>query len=93
MALSQPFVDEMGVAEYRLTLDPEGKAVLEAALGPLSAPQPVEGERDLRSSDRRRGEALVTLVRRAVASAEQGAAAHQEPAVRHRRPRDAAQRG
>ena len=70
VSLSQPFVDEMGVAEYRLTLDPEGKAVLEAALGPLSAPQPVEGERDLRSSDRRRGEALVTLVRRAVESAE-----------------------
>ena len=58
------------MAEYRLTLDPEGKAVLEAALGPLSAPQPVEGERDLRSSDRRRGDALVTLVRRAVESAE-----------------------
>ena len=72
VALSQPFVDEMGVAEYRLTLDPEGKAVLEAALGPLSAPQPVAGERDLRSSDRRRGEAVVTLVRRAVATADQG---------------------
>ena len=43
VALSQPFVDEMGVAEYRLTLDPEGKAVLEAALGPLSAPRPVRG--------------------------------------------------
>jgi Domain of unknown function (DUF222)/HNH endonuclease len=70
VALSQPFVDDMGVAEYRLTLDPEGKAVLEAALGPLSAPQPVEGERDLRSSDRRRGEALVTLVRRAVEASE-----------------------
>ncbi len=48
VALSQPYVDEMGVAEYRLTLDPEGKAVLEAALGPLSAPNPVDGERDLR---------------------------------------------
>ncbi len=72
VSLSQPFVDEMGVAEYRLTLDPEGKAVLEAALGPLSAPAPVEGERDLRSSDRRRGDALVTLVRRAVATADQG---------------------
>ena len=43
VALSQPWVDEMGVAEYRLTLDPEGKAVLEAALGPLSAPRPVGG--------------------------------------------------
>jgi hypothetical protein len=72
VALSQPWVDEMGVAEYRLTLDPEGRAVLEAALGPLSAPRPVEGARDLRSSDRRRGEALVTLVRRAVATADKG---------------------
>ena len=70
VSLSQPFVDQMGVAEYRLTLDPEGRAVLEAALGPLSAPQPVEGERDLRSSDRRRGEALVQLVRRAVSAAD-----------------------
>ena len=72
VSLSQPHVDEMGVAEYRLTLDPEGKAVLEAALGPLSAPRPVEGERDLRSSDRRRGEALVALVRRGVEAADKG---------------------
>ena len=72
VALSQPHVDEMGVAEYRLTLDPEGSAVLEAALGPLSAPAPVDGERDLRSSDRRRGEALVALVRRGVAGADKG---------------------
>lgn len=70
VSLSQPRVDQLGLAEYRLTLDPEGRAVLEAALGPLSAPQPVEGERDLRSSDRRRGEALVQLVRRAVAAGE-----------------------
>ena len=69
VALSQPIEDGTGVAEYRLTLDPEGRAVLEAALGPLSAPRPVQGERDLRSSDRRRGEALVQLVRRAVAAA------------------------
>ncbi len=51
-----------------VSLDVEGKAVLEAALGPLSAPKPVDGERDLRSSDQRRGEALVELVRRAVAA-------------------------
>jgi len=72
VSLSQPRVDELGLAEYRLTLDPEGRAVLEAALGPLSAPKPVQGERDLRSGDRRRGEALVTLVRRAVGAAEKG---------------------
>ena len=66
VSLSQPMEDGTGVAEYRLVLDPEGKAVLEAALGPLSAPRPVDGERDLRGSDQRRGEALVDLVRRAV---------------------------
>ena len=68
VALSQPMEDGTGIAEYRLVLDEEGKAVLEAALGPLSAPRPVEGERDLRSSDQRRGQALVELVRRAVAA-------------------------
>lgn len=72
VSLSQPRVDELGLAEYRLTLDPEGRAALEAALGPLSAPQPLDGERDLRSSDRRRGDALVMLVRRAVAVADKG---------------------
>jgi hypothetical protein len=72
VALSQPHVDDLGLAEYRLLLDPEGRAVLEAALGPLSAPKPVAGERDLRSSDQRRGEALVALVRRAVERAGKG---------------------
>jgi len=70
VSLSQPHIDDSGLAEYRLTLDVEGRTVLEAALGPLSAPQPVDGERDLRSSDRRRGDALVVLVRRAVESAD-----------------------
>jgi hypothetical protein len=70
VGLSQPVVGELGVAEYRLALDPEARAVMEAAVGPLSAPVPVDGERDLRSTEQRRGEALVTLVRRAVAGAE-----------------------
>ncbi len=70
VALSQPVEDGTGIAEYRLVLDVDGKAVLEAALGPLSAPRPVDGERDLRSSDQRRGDALMTLVRRAVAAGE-----------------------
>ncbi|WP_344191750.1 HNH endonuclease signature motif containing protein [Pedococcus aerophilus] len=68
VALSGPADDGSGISEYRLVLDTEGRAVLEAALGPLSAPRPVEGERDLRSCDQRRGEALVALVRRAVAA-------------------------
>jgi hypothetical protein len=37
-------------------------------LGPLSAPRPVEGCADLRSSDQRRGEALVEICRRAAAA-------------------------
>ena len=38
-SLSQSYEDD-GMAEYRLRLDPEGSAVLEAILGPLAAPQP-----------------------------------------------------
>jgi hypothetical protein len=68
ISLSQPADTGANTFEYRLTLDVEGKAVLEAALGPLSAPKPVDGERDLRTSDRRRGDAFVQIVRRAVAA-------------------------
>src|SRR3954468_8573093 len=52
-SLSQPYADD-GMAVYRLRLDPEGQAVLEAILGPLAAPQPstVTGS-DLRTSDQR----------------------------------------
>jgi hypothetical protein len=71
--LSQPQDTGANTFEYRLTLDVEGKAVLEAALGPLStpAPNPVDGEPDLRTSDRRRGHAFVQIVRRAVAAGEE----------------------
>lgn len=69
--LSPPQDTGAGTFEYRLTLDVEGKSILEAALGPLSAPKPVAGERDLRTSDRRRGDALVALVRRAVAAGDE----------------------
>ena len=71
ISLSQPRDTGADTFEYRLTLDIEGKAVLEAALGPLSAPKPVNGERDLRPSDRRRGDAMVTLLRRAVAAGDE----------------------
>ena len=62
-----------GVHEYRLTTDNEGRAVLEAAIGPLSAPRvdkdgngrPV-GEPDTRPAGRRRGEALIEALRRSV---------------------------
>jgi hypothetical protein len=67
VSLSQP-LDDDGMAEYRLRLDPEGKEVLEAMLGPLSAPNPAPDCPDLRSSDQRRGDALVAICRRAVAA-------------------------
>lgn len=72
VSLSQPHVGALGLSEYRLILDPEGRAALEGALGPLSAPRPVDGERDLRPAGQRRAEALMTLVRRAVERADKG---------------------
>jgi len=67
VSLSQPFDDD-GMAEYRLRLDPEGKEVLEAMLGPLSAPTPTPSCPDLRNCDQRRGDALVQICRRAAAA-------------------------
>ena len=67
-SLSQPYADD-GMAEYRLRLDPEGQAVLEAILGPLAAPQPsTEHGSDIRTSDQRRADALVEVCRRAAAA-------------------------
>jgi hypothetical protein len=67
VSLSQPSDDD-GMAVYRLRLDPEGAQVLEGILGPLSAPRPTPDCPDLRSSDQRRGEALVQICRRAAAA-------------------------
>ena len=67
VSLSQP-VDDDGMACYRLRLDPEGREVLESILGPLSAPRPTPECADLRSSDQRRGDALVETCRRAAAA-------------------------
>ena len=67
VSLSQPLGDD-AMFEYRLRLDPEGKEVFEAMLGPLSAPKPTPACSDLRSSDQRRGEALVEICRRAAAA-------------------------
>jgi hypothetical protein len=68
--LSQPFDDGSGLFEYRMVVDVEAKAVIEAAVGALSAPRPAEGEPDRRPSGQRRFEALLEVVRRGVASAE-----------------------
>jgi Domain of unknown function (DUF222) len=67
-ALSQPYDQGDGTFQYALRLDAEGMTVLEAALGPLAAPRPADGVPDRRGSDRRRADALIELVRRAVAS-------------------------
>ena len=61
-----------GVWEYRLTTDSEGRAVLEAAIGPLSAPHvdAQSGERDTRPTGLRRGEALIEALRRSVTASQ-----------------------
>jgi len=64
--------DDGGIYRYELTLDAEGRAVLEAAIGPLCKPQPgPDGEADPRPVGRRRGEALVEVCRRATTAGEQ----------------------
>lgn len=59
-----------GLSEYRLLLDPEAVRIVESALEPLSAPQhdPHTGAPDTRSAPRRRADALLDLVSRAVTS-------------------------
>lgn len=61
--LSAPRVESAELTEYRLAMTPEQAAILEAAVGPLSAPQPnpETGERDLRSPGQRRVEALTEI--------------------------------
>jgi len=61
---------ENGMTRISGQLDPEGAAVLRAALDPLSAPNPCDanGGRDPRPADRRRADALVEICRRAVAA-------------------------
>lgn len=69
-SLSQPFADGTGLFEYTMLLDPEAKAVIEAAVQGLSAPRPAGGEPDRRPSGQRRMDALLEVVRRGVASAD-----------------------
>jgi hypothetical protein len=66
VSLSRPSTDELGALTYQLILDAAGAAALEAAIGPLSAPVPgPDGERDSRSPQLRRGQALIEVCRRA----------------------------
>lgn len=68
--LTSPEAESGDLTTYRLGLTPEQAAQLEAAIGPLAAPQPNEetGERDLRSPGQRRAEALITLATRHAAT-------------------------
>ena len=54
-----------GITEYRLRLNHEARAVVEAAINALSAPRVVDGVKDSRTVDQRRGDALVEVCRRA----------------------------
>jgi len=67
--LSQPFVESADLTQYQLVVTSEQAAVLEAAIGPLSAPCPNEEtkERDLRPAGQRRVEALAEVCRRSSA--------------------------
>ena len=65
-----------GMVGLRGTLDPEGAAILKAAIDPLAAPAPVTDEQgrtvtpDERTPARRRMDALLALVQRGVAAAD-----------------------
>lgn len=64
---------ENGMTEYRLLVEPEAAAVIDAAVSALSAPDPADdGARDLRSAARRRADALLTVVQRGVSAMESG---------------------
>ncbi|MFW5469243.1 DUF222 domain-containing protein [Knoellia sp. CPCC 206435] len=68
--LSSPQVADGDVTEYRMAMTPEQAATLEAAIGPLSRPEPNDetGERDLRPAGQRRVEALAAVCARAIGS-------------------------
>ena len=58
-----------GITEYRMRLNPEGRAVVEAAINQLAAPVVGEdGSPDPRTTEQRRGSALVEVCRRATAA-------------------------
>lgn len=68
--LSSPMPESGDLTHYSMGLTPEQAARLEAALGPLSKPQPNPdtGEPDLRSNGQRRAEALLEITSRAASA-------------------------
>lgn len=73
-SLSSPVVECTGLTSYRLSMTPAQSAVLEAVIGPLSAPAPNRetGQRDLRPAGQRRVEALTRVCERAAAAVASG---------------------
>lgn len=58
-----------GMTRYKVLMDPEGAAIIDAALAGLSQPVPgADGALDTRSPARRSADALVTIVERGVSS-------------------------
>lgn len=57
-----------GMSRYHLLLDPEGSAILDAALDPLAGPVPGDGQPDLRSAATRRADALLAVIGRGVSA-------------------------
>ena len=85
VSLSHAVCTDEGVWEYRFVADVEARAVLEAAIGPLSAPWHPDGQRDERSAQQRRGQALVEVCRRVTAAAKAAGAfgGHRQDGSQH----------
>ncbi|KGN40282.1 HNH endonuclease signature motif containing protein [Knoellia aerolata] len=83
--LSSPRILEGDLTGYSMFLTPEQSAILEAALGPLSAPAPnaETGERDLRPVGQRRAEALAAICAGHAATDAEGRAPAAAPTALH----------
>ncbi|TQJ51029.1 HNH endonuclease signature motif containing protein [Phycicoccus sp. SLBN-51] len=57
-----------GMSTYRVVLDPEGAAILDAALDPLARPRPAKDDPDLRTPAARRADALLAIIGRGVSA-------------------------
>lgn len=56
------------MSRYHLLLDPEGSAILDAAIDPLAGPVPGDGQPDLCSAATRRADALLAIIGRGVSA-------------------------
>lgn len=65
------YVDRCGMTRYRLTLDPEGAAIVDAAVAAMSKPDTDDdGGPDPRTPAHRRADAILTIVGRGVSAPE-----------------------